>query len=370
MDSKVTNAVIPTTTLNIILLFLLLAAYNVVELTFIIFSTFRSRRTLYFWSFLVATWGIAIYSTGFLIKDIHATASYILYCTLIMVGWICMITGQSVVLYSRLHLIVRNPTTLRRVLYMIIGNAIILHPPIIVLIFGSNSSSIPERFIYPYSVFEKIQVTIFFLQEITISALYIIHTLRVLGPEGQIRGSARRKTMAHLVYVNAAIVLLDITILTLEYKGLYDIQTAYKAFVYSVKLKLEFSILNKLVDLTTRGERGGAGDEMGGGSAARAQRETFGGAVRKIREGQGYSAFVCSGGETPEVKGMREVMVVTTTEIVVADDDASILSERDIVYIEKDDREYDGLDGLDIAMEKGLGIRQEDSREEMTSSMV
>jgi hypothetical protein len=43
---------------------------------------------------------------------------------------------------------------------------------------------------------------------------------------------------------------LDITILGLEYSGLYVIQTAYKALVYSIKLKFEFSILNKLVDLT------------------------------------------------------------------------------------------------------------------------
>ena len=50
--------------------------------------------------------------------------------------------------------------------------------------------------------------------------------------------------------VNIIIVLLDVTILGLEYSGLYDIQTVYKGLAYSVKLKLEFSILNRLVELT------------------------------------------------------------------------------------------------------------------------
>lgn len=43
--------------------------------------------------------------------------------------------------------------------------------------------------------------------------------------------------------------LLDLTVLGLEYAGDYSVQTAWKGLVYSVKLKLEFSILNKLVEL-------------------------------------------------------------------------------------------------------------------------
>src|SRR3569833_2443432 len=59
--------------------------------------------------------------------------------------------------------------------------------------------------------------------------------------------------MQHLVLVNIIIVVLDITILGLEYAGQFQLQTAYKGLVYSVKLKLEFSILTRLVELTTGG---------------------------------------------------------------------------------------------------------------------
>ncbi|KAH6665591.1 hypothetical protein B0J14DRAFT_630006 [Halenospora varia] len=144
-----------------------------------------------------------------------------------------MVTGQSVVLYSPLHLILRDKTRLRFVLGMIIFNAIICHLPIIVMVYGANSDH-PEPFLAPYSIYEKVQVPIFFLQELIISVLYI----------------TSRRLMGHLIYVNVIIVLLNITILGLEYSGLYDIQTAYKALVYSVKLKLEFSILNCLVELS------------------------------------------------------------------------------------------------------------------------
>jgi hypothetical protein len=54
----------------------------------------------------------------------------------------------------------------------------------------------------------------------------------------------------HLLLINVVVIILDIPILILEDTGLYDLQTAYKSFVYSVKLKMEFRILNQLVDMT------------------------------------------------------------------------------------------------------------------------
>ncbi|WP_254516611.1 hypothetical protein, partial [Salmonella enterica] len=68
---------------------------------------------------------------------------------------------------------------------MIIANAICLHPPIIVLVYGVNSSN-PGPFQFPYSIFEKIQLTVFFVQEITISALYVWETTKRLRLEKSI----------------------------------------------------------------------------------------------------------------------------------------------------------------------------------------
>jgi hypothetical protein len=181
-------------------------------------------------------------------KEFQVSVWY-LYCTFITLRWCSIVTGQSIVLYSSLHLILSNKKQLRWVLAMIIFDGIICHVPTSVLTWGSNSPN-PTSYPFPYSIYEKFQVSVFFLQELVISALCIYHTIRILRPEGRIRGNTPFRVMTHLIYVNILIIILDITILGLEYAGLYDIQTAYKGLVYSVKLKLEFSILSRLVELT------------------------------------------------------------------------------------------------------------------------
>ncbi|KAF2794949.1 hypothetical protein K505DRAFT_224615, partial [Melanomma pulvis-pyrius CBS 109.77] len=230
----------------VLVAFLAIAWYNVVELTILIFSTLR-RSGLYFYSLLVATWGIVPVGMGYFLKFYKIINSSALYTTLIAIGWPSMVTGQSLVLYSRLNLFMHN--TGRWVLIVIIFNAVICHIPIIILMYGTNCSSNPAKFTTLYSIYEKIQITIFFIQEVMISGIYLYKTTKFLGSEGNARARESRKVMTHLLWVNIIIIALDITLLGLEYSGHYDIQTTYKAAVYSIKLKMEFSILNKLLDL-------------------------------------------------------------------------------------------------------------------------
>ncbi|OKO93218.1 hypothetical protein PENSUB_12281 [Penicillium subrubescens] len=51
--------------------FIGLALYNVLELTYMLFMKFRRRRSLYFWSLLATTWGIAFYSIGYFSRMRH-----------------------------------------------------------------------------------------------------------------------------------------------------------------------------------------------------------------------------------------------------------------------------------------------------------
>lgn len=236
----------------VISVFISIAFYNVLELTVSIFTSFKRRSGLYFWSLLVATWGIAFNGTGYLLTHLSLTTEATIYATLILIGWCTMVTGQSVVLYSRLHIVMHHQKRLRLVLYMIIANATWLHLPVIVLVYGVNSAN-PEPFRKPYVIFEKIQLSVFFVQEIIISALYVWETTNRLRLEKSIGNTRTRKIMSHLICVNVLVVLLDVTILALEFTNLFEIQTAWKPLVYSIKLKLEFSILNQLVSLTARG---------------------------------------------------------------------------------------------------------------------
>lgn len=232
-----------------IVAFLALSLYNAVELNVIILTVFKRQGGLYFWSFVATTNGIIPHSLGFMLKNVVGSHNFGLYITLVAVGWVPMVTGQSLVLYSRLHLLFWDAFYLRLVLAMIVINAVVLHTPIIILMYGANSSA-ANSWTKPYVVYEKIQVTVFFLQELVISGLYIKACFSFFDTKDSPYGAAVRKMRRHLLLVSVLVVILDIPILALEYTDTYDLQTAYKAFVYSVKLKMEFQILNKLVEMT------------------------------------------------------------------------------------------------------------------------
>ncbi len=72
-----------------------------------------------------------------------------------------MVTGQSVVLWSRLHLILIG-TNADRVLkwtgWMIVANVLVLHVPTTLLTYGANGDINVEGFVKVFRVYEKIQM--------------------------------------------------------------------------------------------------------------------------------------------------------------------------------------------------------------------
>ncbi|KAJ4342352.1 hypothetical protein N0V95_006947 [Ascochyta clinopodiicola] len=239
----------------VVVVFLSVAIYNFLELNVQIFTTFKRRSGLYFWSFTISTWGILFNAIGYLLLHLEITTEGNIYATFILIGWCSMITGQSVVLYSRLHIVMHNTKRLRAVLIMIITNAVWLHIPIIVVVYGSYSSN-PKPFEHVYPIYEKIQLTVFVVQELIISGLYVYETVNLLKLERTIGNNGTKALLYHLIYVNILVMLLDFSIVGLEFANLFEVQTSWKPLVYSVKLKLEFSILNRLVELTRSARSG------------------------------------------------------------------------------------------------------------------
>ncbi|KAF1995166.1 hypothetical protein P154DRAFT_350206 [Amniculicola lignicola CBS 123094] len=260
--------------LMIIIAFLIgLAIYNAIELLLLVFITFQRYRGLYFWSLIVAGVGIIPYSLGFLIKFFRLVNPdddpVYLPVVMLTIGWYMMITGQSVVLWSRLHLVTNSRCVLRYTLWMIIFDAIILHIPTTVLTFGSNSNNFSDyrlrQFVKGYMVMERIQMVGFALQEGVLSAIYIKETSRLLQLSQAIKSDTSiieetasnthlkshhvRKTMVELLAINAIIIIMDCVLLSVEFANLYLIQTVLKGAVYSIKLKLEFAVLSRLVQL-------------------------------------------------------------------------------------------------------------------------
>lgn len=95
---------------------------------------------------------------------------------------------------------------------------------------------------------ERMQLAWFCAQEFVISGIYISETVKLLSlmPEKDRR---RSKIMYELLAINFVIIMLDVALLVTEYIGYYSLQTTLKPMVYSIKLKLEFGVLGKLVSL-------------------------------------------------------------------------------------------------------------------------
>lgn len=237
-----------------------IAVFNVLDINVSIFTTFQRRTGLYFWSLLVASWGIPIHAIGFLLKFFRLCRNDTANVAVITVGWFAMVTGQSVVLYSRLHLIVRDGNKIRWVLWLIVVDFFLFHIPPTILNFGANSRN-PHPFLTPFAVYEKIQITAFSIQEFIISALYIWEARKMLRSVARVKRKEARSVLYHLICVNVLIIVMDITLLGTEYANQYSIETTYKSTLYSVKLKLEFAILNRLRALVKSQHKDSLSDE-------------------------------------------------------------------------------------------------------------
>lgn len=90
-------------------------------------------------------------------------------------------------------------------------------------------------------------MTVFFLQEVILSSIYIWKALDILQTSERKRCHT---TMWQLFSINVIIIILDIAVLVVEFANLHVIQQTVKGLIYCIKLKLELAILNKLVDVS------------------------------------------------------------------------------------------------------------------------
>lgn len=226
-----------------------IAFWSCLELLVLVYGTFKRRTGLYFWSIITTSAGLILQTTGYLLKAFENSANPYFVTVLCKVGWISNVTGFSVVLWSRLHLVVSDPRILRGVLIMIIVNGLVLHTPIVVFEFGLMSRH-RERFLQPMEIMERIQQAVFTLQEVIIGGLYIFHTVRFLDAGFATR---TRKVVALLISVQVLAISLDAGLTTFDFMNMFTLKCTLHPFVYSVKLKLEFIVLNQLLSIVKRG---------------------------------------------------------------------------------------------------------------------
>lgn len=103
-----------------------------------------------------------------------------------------------------------------------------------------------SQFSTGYEVMERIQLVGFCIQELVLSGLYVYETAKLLRLRPEQR---HRQILVHLLIINIFILVLDFAVVGTEYAGYYAVQVMFKPVAYSIKLKLEYAILGKLVEI-------------------------------------------------------------------------------------------------------------------------
>jgi hypothetical protein len=183
-----------------------LALYNSLEMVLLIATTFRRWRGLYFWSLSICNLGVVLYTIGMMTTYFDLSVLW-LSKVLNDAGWIGMVVCQSLVLYSRLGLILDSPNILRAVKWMILANSIVLVTTVVVLDFGTSYSASPS-FAKGYFYIEHIQLIGFTIQETIISALYVWKAISLLEV---ISKANTRSMMWQLLIMNLVIIGMDVS---------------------------------------------------------------------------------------------------------------------------------------------------------------
>ena len=224
---------------------LTLAIYMAFIVDLKVLTTFKRRNTLYFWSILLTSWGIMSHSTGIILKWFVGRCPWTVNTAFATFGWWGMVTGQSLVLYSRLHLVVRDKRVLRFVLTMVVVDFLLFQVPTTALTFGSNQKD-PGMWLKVYNIYERIQLIVFTLQELTISIIYIRAAFKMLQPGDSAMAENTRKL---LIYLNILCIVLDVIFVIQVYVGDWVYKTGTQSLAYAIKLSIEFIVLNKLMDI-------------------------------------------------------------------------------------------------------------------------
>jgi hypothetical protein len=232
------------------------------------FATLRNRRGLYFKSMLCSSWGLAVRAIAYNIQYFSPKTPWYVGVTFSQIGWIFMVSGFAMVLWSRLGLILQSERIKRYLLWMIILNGFVFHTALTVLTYGvwalkqhpAQTMAAKKEWTNVQAVFERIQILFFCGQEILISSLYIRAAFKYLRTWGAFAPESTRnkirEAMILLLAVQTVVVLIDVAIITIDFLGLIKLKGFIHSFIYCLKLELEFVVLNQLVEISKLGVPG------------------------------------------------------------------------------------------------------------------
>lgn len=235
--------------------------YIGVEINISLFMLFRRQKGLYFWSCALCSWGVILQPLFIILADFQIWPNLLGSIIMIYLTWFIMVVPQSWVLYSRLHLIVQNQKLLRIIMIVLSINSIVFSVPTIVIGTVAQATTINPALRDKNIIWDRVQLIVFFVQETALSLLYIWETRKHVrissflnnssstspGPRGE---KVKSRVLWNLINANLLVIVLDIALLGIQFGGehLFYLQGAFKPCVYGIKLKVEFLVLNQLIE--------------------------------------------------------------------------------------------------------------------------
>lgn len=199
--------------------------------------TFKRYNGTYFWSIVLCSCGLTLFTTSKIIIIFVKDIPFINNLVLLEVGWVLVTNGFTLVLWSRLHLVLRERRFLNLLLLIIILSGISGHVYRITTLFldvtrGTHSSKNPWLM---YNV-----------EDAFISSLYIFYTIRLLEASSSAR---RRRVVALAVSVQIAVILMETALAIFYYTEIYLLSDMLTSFFKAIELRMEFVVLNQLQEL-------------------------------------------------------------------------------------------------------------------------
>ena len=167
-------------------------------------------------------------------------------------------TGFSLVLYSRLHLLDTTSRWRRPLLLMIAAVAVVGHPTTIVLETypvlhppADITGHLP--WFKAWGIWQRTRPWIFFLCNVVITSLYIKAALEFVrtprDTEAKWLSVRENRVVVRLILLQALVWILDLAIVSIAMARVFILVDVATSVVYAVKLKLEFVFLNQLVSM-------------------------------------------------------------------------------------------------------------------------
>jgi hypothetical protein len=219
------------------------------ELLILVLTTFKRYNRVYVWSILATIIGAVLYATAFLFVNFKSNASPIAIITVLNTGVVASLMGYLIVLWSRLHLVIgHKPRLLKLILALVIFSS--LGSAAITFAIGYGLDYRHPKSFYVRKLVHSIEGFVFAAQETVISGVYIYQTARFLnsGYAFHIRG-----VIGTLIMIQFICIGLDAGFIAISYTKGVRLAGVFQPMAITIKLRLEFVVLNQLKLLVKSG---------------------------------------------------------------------------------------------------------------------